>query len=148
MTTTKQGSLRQRISSWLARLAGVTAVLPGRTGDGLAPLGQDLFGLLDKSWGEQFQELLDARTAWRQNPLARRLVGMVTAYVVGNGVTVSSPRRDLNRFAHAWWTANAMDSAAGGLVRRIEPQRGAVCAAVPPPADGAAGGAGAPGDGD
>ncbi len=109
MTATKQNSLRQRFASWLVQLGGVTPVLPGHVHDGLAPLGQDLFGLLDKSWGEQFQELLDARSAWRQNPLARRLVGMVTAYVVGNGVSVSSPRRELNRFAHAWWTANSMD---------------------------------------
>lgn len=95
-------------------LAALAPVAPGRPRDGFAPYnvgvgGQSLYELADKSWGEQWQELLDARTAWRQNPLARRLVGLVTAYVVGNGVSVSSPRPVLNRFARAWWAANQMD---------------------------------------
>ena len=43
------------------------------------------------------------------NPLARRLVGMVTAYVVGNGVTLRSAYPPLQRFIDDFWQANRMD---------------------------------------
>ena len=51
----------------------------------------------------------DAREAWRQNPLARRLVGMVTAYVVGNGITLRSEYAPLQHFIDDFWQRNQMD---------------------------------------
>ena len=51
----------------------------------------------------------DAREAWRQNPLARRLVGMVTAYVVGNGIALRSEYAPLQRFIDDFWQRNQMD---------------------------------------
>ena len=51
----------------------------------------------------------DAREAWRQNPLARRLVGMVTAYVVGNGITLRSEYAPLQRFIDDFWQRNQLD---------------------------------------
>ena len=72
----------QRFAAWLA---AVTLVPPGRANDGLEPIVHPQ-GVVDKGWGDLRREIDDARDAWRQNPLARRLVGMVTAYVVGNGI--------------------------------------------------------------
>ena len=95
-----------RVRAWLA---SVLAVPVGKEGDGLAPLGTSMYEMLDKSWGEQFQELADAREAWRKNPLARRIVALITAYVVGNGVTVTSTYRPFKRFIAAWWQRNSMD---------------------------------------
>jgi hypothetical protein len=61
--------------------------LVGRPNDGVnRPLSGALLTPIDKPWGEQFQELADAREAWRRSPLARRFVQLITAYVVGNGV--------------------------------------------------------------
>lgn len=99
--------------SWIVRLrvwlASVLAVPPGKTGDGLTPMGGSLYEMLDKGWGEQSQELLDVREAWRKNPLARRIVSLVTAYVIGNGVAVTSNYKPLKRFLSEWWQENAMD---------------------------------------
>ncbi|MDI9547647.1 MAG: hypothetical protein QM346_08585 [Chloroflexota bacterium] len=79
----------QRLTAWLSRisnLASVTAIPVGRENDGLVlrPAGTPI----DKSWGDLYQELTDAREAWRQNPLARRMVGLITSYTVGHGITL------------------------------------------------------------
>ncbi len=95
----------QRFAAWLA---AVTLVPPGRTKDGFEPITYPQ-GVADKGWGELHQEMDDAREAWRQNPLARRLVGMVTAYVVGNGITLRSEYAPLQRFIDEFWQANQMD---------------------------------------
>jgi len=55
-------------------------------------------GRMDPSWGEFSTALADALEAWRRNPLARRLVGMVTAYVVGDGIKLTSKSRSLGKF--------------------------------------------------
>ena len=100
-----------RVKGWLvARLTGnaaVTAVPVGRVNDGLVvrPSGT----LVDKPWHELFQEGLDARDAWRKNPLARRLIGLITSYTVGNGITLSSEKRDLHRFLMEFWQVNEME---------------------------------------
>lgn len=53
----------------------------------------------------------DALTAWRKNPFAWRIIAITTDYVVGERITVSSPRRDLQRFIERFWThpKNRMD---------------------------------------
>ncbi len=42
--------------------------------------------------------------AWRKNPLARRAVAVTTDYVIGNGITLSSPNKNLNKFLKQFWT--------------------------------------------
>ena len=95
----------QRFATWLA---AVTLVPPGKANDGFEPLTHPQ-GVADRGWGELHQGMDDAREAWRQNPLARRLVGMVTAYVVGNGITLRSEYAPLQRFVDQFWQANQMD---------------------------------------
>ena len=95
----------QRFAAWLA---AVTPVAPGKAGDGFEPLAHAQ-GVADRGWGELHQEMDDAREAWRQNPLARRLVGMVTAYVVGNGITLRSEYGPLQRFIDDFWQRNQME---------------------------------------
>lgn len=92
----------QLITEWIrsvrARLAQVIAVDVGKPADGLV-LFQPAGTSLDKSWHELSEEFKDALTAWRQNPLARRLIGLTTAYVVGGtGVTFRSRNRRFNAF--------------------------------------------------
>ena len=81
---------------WL-RLARVTPVEVGRSGDGLVPFstaGTDL----DPRWDDLLRDLNDAREAWRTNPLARRLISLVSPFVCGDGLTLSRERRELGRF--------------------------------------------------
>jgi hypothetical protein len=85
----------------LLRLAGVKPVLPGRHDDGLVKLSAGTE--LDKTWDALSSEFADALGAWRKNPLARRLVSLVSSFVCGDGITLTSDRRDLARFLAAFW---------------------------------------------
>lgn len=87
----------RRVALALLRLARVQAVDVGRDDDGLirgARAGSDL----DKSWEDLLQEFTDAREAWRKNPLARRLIGLITSFVVGDGISLTSDDPDLAAF--------------------------------------------------
>lgn len=96
---------RKRVGRWLG-LATVTPVDVGLPNDGLVLRGGTL---IDKPWGELFQEFEDAREAWRKNPLARRLIGLITSYVVGNGITLGSDKAHVQRFLKEFWQRNRMD---------------------------------------
>ena len=41
--------------------------------------------------------------AWRVNPIARRVVGMMTQYVVGGGIAIESKQKRTNKFLQEWW---------------------------------------------
>jgi hypothetical protein len=102
----------QRFALWLSNavnLAAVTNVPVGRKNDGLVRSPQ--LGTLDKPWWQLFREFEDSREAWAKNPMARRLVGLITAYVVGPGITLTSTYDPLNRFIAKFWTheQNNMD---------------------------------------
>ncbi|MCC7162297.1 MAG: hypothetical protein IT331_07370 [Anaerolineae bacterium] len=71
--------------------------------------------LRDRQWGanptrqdryawKRADVLRDAFTAWRENPLARRIVGLTSQYVVGGGLAVSSDDAATNDFLQEWWT--------------------------------------------
>jgi hypothetical protein len=55
------------------------------------------------------KKLADVLDAWRKNPLALHISGLVTAYVAGNGVTVTSEYRLLKKFIASHQSANRMD---------------------------------------
>ncbi len=98
----------QRFRVWLA---AVIAIDVGRPNDGV---DRQLFSSgtpIDKDWGELYTELGDAREAWRKNPLARRIVGLITSYVVGAGIRVSAQSPQLQRFIAEFWNhpRNQMD---------------------------------------
>lgn len=45
----------------------------------------------------------DALAAWRKNPLAKRAVDIIADYVVGDGITLTSPFPPLQAFIDAFW---------------------------------------------
>lgn len=45
----------------------------------------------------------DALEAWRKNPIAWRIVAITSDYLVGDGVSVTSPNRALNNFIQSFW---------------------------------------------
>ena len=47
--------------------------------------------------------LKDALDAWRDNPLARRVVALTTQYVVGGGISIESDDAAAHEFLNAWW---------------------------------------------
>jgi hypothetical protein len=93
-------SVIQRIVAWLA---AVTAVPVGHPNDGVtspvfggAPSGPGT--PLDRTWGEQYANLADSLEAWRTNPLAKRLISLITAYVIGDGIRMTSTYKPLDNF--------------------------------------------------
>ena len=79
---TRRARLAHWISETASALLGVRAVPVGAPGDGLTRPIWSSGTEIDKPWHELYQEVGDAREAWRQNPLAKRLIAMVTAYVI------------------------------------------------------------------
>ncbi len=61
-------------------------------------------GPQDKKWWELRDDFEDALEAWRTNPLAFRIVGLMTDYVVGSGVQISSPVGYVDKFVSAFWS--------------------------------------------
>ncbi len=57
----------------------------------------------DRNWSEIQDSLSDALTAWRTNPLARRIVQLTTDYVVGDGITIYSDVEEINDFVSRFW---------------------------------------------
>ena len=101
-----RGRLADGLREVAARLARVEAVPVGKAADGLVALERG-GGPLDRSWDELSGQFSDALEAWRQNPLARRVIGLITSYVVGDGITMTSMYGPLKRYL-----------ASGGLIRR------------------------------
>ena len=61
-------------------------------------------GPLDRSWDELSGQFSDVLEAWRKNPLARRVIGLTTSYVVGDGITMTSAYGPLKRYLAKWWS--------------------------------------------
>ena len=57
----------------------------------------------DRHGYDRDEILADALTAWRVNPIARRVVGMMTQYVVGGGIGIESKQKRTNKFLRDWW---------------------------------------------
>ena len=57
----------------------------------------------DRHGYDRDEVLADALEAWRVNPLARRIVNMMTQYVVGGGIGIGSNHERTNKFINDWW---------------------------------------------
>ena len=102
----------QRLRLAVSAAVGVvtTALLEGRVmpvdvgkpNDGLVPMYGG-GGYADKSGSDRYQDLNDALEAWRQNPLARRIINLTTAYVVSEGIRIRSEYKPLDQFIELFW---------------------------------------------
>ena len=54
----------------------------------------------------------DALEAWRLNPLARRIVGLTTQYVVGGGLSVGVKHEETHKFVQNFWKHRLNEHAA------------------------------------
>lgn len=57
----------------------------------------------EQMWADIRQDQDDSLDAWRDNPLARRVVSLVTDYVVGDGIRVTSEREEVQRWIDRFW---------------------------------------------
>lgn len=106
-----------KMSAWLDSLLRRAADHPQQTADGAGERLAAIRAQVDDSPGwvgytrrlherdvAEVQSLYeDALAAYRKNPIAWRIIATTTNYILGDGLTVSSPRRDLARFIQAFW---------------------------------------------
>ena len=88
---------------FVAYLAAVRAVPVGLPGDGV---DRPLFSSgteIDKEWSVLLDDIRSSREAWRANPMARRIIGLTTSYVIGAGMSVASEHEPLKRFIERFW---------------------------------------------
>src|SRR5512133_3562009 len=78
----------------------------------LAEETENTFAIGARGWGIDQRERWDydreellrlALEAWRVNPLARRIVGLTTQYVVGGGLSIRADHPATHRFIADWF---------------------------------------------
>lgn len=79
-----QNAVKANEDRWWTRIGGAT-------------------GPQDRSWAEAQAGAADALAAWRDNPLARRIVALTTDYVVGDGITLGSEVPEVAGFIRRLW---------------------------------------------
>lgn len=97
----------QRVRSvWRYLAAGdpLVAVPVGLPNDGVSravvgPAGTHA----DRSFSEISGDFTTGLEAWKENPYARRIINLTTAYVVGDGIAVTSPKPAVQRFIDQFW---------------------------------------------
>jgi hypothetical protein len=57
----------------------------------------------DRHGYDRDEVLANVLEAWRVNPIARRIVGMMTQYVVGGGIGIEINHDRTNEFVREWW---------------------------------------------
>lgn len=102
---------RQALANWIGGREGAGAISVKITDDN--PLGwvSHTGRPHDRDYGEVQQLYLDALTAWRENPLAKRVVETITNFCLGDGISVSSKDTDIELFIRRFWghRKNLMD---------------------------------------
>lgn len=59
--------------------------------------------------------------AWRVNPIARWLVTLVSAFVIGEGLSIESTHKATNKFLQEWWNHDLNDID-GNVIRWLDEQ--------------------------
>jgi hypothetical protein len=57
----------------------------------------------DRLPADRYEVLVQSIEAWRVNPLARRIVGLISQYVVGGGIEFTSKHTAASKFLHQFW---------------------------------------------
>jgi hypothetical protein len=92
------------IQSALQRLVGLHSLQGGvRETDDTLRVGAVAGGLRERFPYDREDVQQQALEAWRTNPLARRIIGLTTEYVVGSGLRVSCKHASTDRFIRAFW---------------------------------------------
>jgi hypothetical protein len=58
----------------------------------------------DRHGYDRDEVLQEALTAWRVNPLARRIVALTSQYVIGGGIGVEAKHERTHKFIQGWWS--------------------------------------------
>ena len=101
-----QGKRTGIFERWLSPLIDreVRAALAASETDASFTIGSRYgAGVNDRNAYDREEILRQALDAWKVNPLARRMVGLTSQYVVGGGLNCSSPHANTAGFLRAFW---------------------------------------------
>jgi len=99
--TTKPQTWQERLVFWLAKVISVDV---GKPNDGMVSITSSGTEM-DKPWEQLRAEFFDALVAWRTNPLARRIISLIGAYVVGAGIRLrADDRPELAEYLAGFWS--------------------------------------------
>jgi len=70
---------------------------------GWSPVARAGTGYADRDWYELHRNITAALTAWRENFLVRQVVRLTTAYVIGDGITITSPHSWVSGWLKDFW---------------------------------------------
>lgn len=97
-------SFRRKFAEWLigqaAALGSISVSIDDKNQKGWRPVGGRY---LDALVDDTYQLYNDAVEAWRRNPLAKRSVDITNDYVIGDGLSLSSPVPYLDEFIGEFW---------------------------------------------
>jgi hypothetical protein len=99
-----------RVRRGVVQLASLRIVISDKHQAGWTSLRPG--GPSDRAWGLLQRDLVDVLEAWRTNFLVRQIVRLTTAYVVGDGIKVTSEIPEVETFIKAFWghEENKMDT--------------------------------------
>ncbi|PWH15547.1 MAG: hypothetical protein DDG58_10970, partial [Ardenticatenia bacterium] len=101
--------LKIPLPNWLKRPARVTAIPDENSWQALLPARHverpfwPPTAPADRPWHNLAQDLDDALEAWRKNFLIRQIVRLTTAYVVGDGITLSARHPYATTWLRQFW---------------------------------------------
>jgi len=102
MTTKKQ--LEQQVSMLNDALEASLALSPERDSNFFTG---GMSGLYEgRSTWDRKKIFAESLRAWRVNPIARRIVRLMTSFVIGKGISITSPHEGTNDFLQEWMKAN------------------------------------------
>ena len=99
----------QRFTGWLAsseiarRVNLAVAALDDFRDRQIGAGGRAIEGDRDRYAYDRVEVLRDALDAWRLNPLARRIVGLTSEYVMSGGLRIHSEHVGTHAFLQEWW---------------------------------------------
>lgn len=106
-------SIRARTAWWLTRQIAWLGSISVRIDDSNNNKGWTIHNRRpnDLTHSETYEKYNDALTAWRKNPMARRIVDLTADYVIGDSIGFTSDHEPLNAFTTAFWEheKNGMD---------------------------------------
>lgn len=93
--------IAQGAAAVVSRL-GVTVKIDDTAGGWVRAAGGN--GPADMQWSDKQTILEDSLRSWKENFFIRQIVRLTTAYVVGDGIEISSTNTEVNEFLKLFWS--------------------------------------------
>ena len=95
---------RQPAATVTSSAARLTSKYGGSENDNTFYPGNNMSGMYRDRYDYDRQTIFsECLRAWRVNPLARRIVKLISMFVVGSGIEVKSDNKKTDKYLQDWW---------------------------------------------